>query len=100
MELEISPQIQVVPFDGEGGVRASGARTEITSGNDASAEENASYTQLVETGKKLDMIEERAKKERSFSCGIDEEASTPSKNLFKEGNLDKAASRAVLSSLV
>lgn len=61
--------------------------------------ENASYTQLVETGKKLDMIEERAKKRKEAPVELMKKRQPPQQKPFKEGT-DKAASRAVLSSLV
>lgn len=61
--------------------------------------ENASYTQLVETGKKLDKIEAR-KKKRGESGELPQEKKRRPKQTkpVEEGN--KAAKHAVLSSLV
>lgn len=63
--------------------------------------ENASYTQLVETGKKLDKIEER-KKKRGEAGDLGEETKKRRRpkqtKPVKEGS--KAAKRALLNSLV
>lgn len=61
--------------------------------------ENASYTQLVETGKKLDKIQER-KKKRGDDLGEQEKKRRPRQTKPMEEGTDKAAKRAVLSSLV
>jgi len=64
--------------------------------------ENASYTQLVETGRKLDKIEAR-KKKRTGESNVDlgqEKKRRPRQTKPMEEGTDKAAKRAVLSSLV
>ena len=64
--------------------------------------ENASYTQLVETGKKLDKIEER-KKKKSGGDKVElgqKQKRRPRQTKPMEEGTDKAAKRAVLSSLV
>ena len=61
--------------------------------------ENASYTQLVETGKKLDKIEERAKKRKEVPVELMKKRQPRQTKPVMEGT-DKAASRAVLGSLV
>ena len=60
--------------------------------------ENASYTHLVETGKKLDKIEERKRKRKE--APIDLKKRQPQQTKPMEEGTDKAANRAVLSSLV
>jgi hypothetical protein len=68
--------------------------------------ENAAYTQLVETGKKLDKIEER-KRKRTEKEGKQQQVDVKESKLRKpkqtkplEEGADKAAKRALLSSLV
>jgi ESF2/ABP1 family protein len=61
--------------------------------------ENASYTQLVETGKKLDKIEERKRKRKETPIDLMKKHQPRQTKPMEEGT-DKAVSRAVLSSLV
>jgi ESF2/ABP1 family protein len=64
--------------------------------------ENATYTQLVETGKKLDKIEERKKKQsgkESVDLGQKKKRRPRQFKPMEEGT-EKAAKKAVLSSLV
>jgi ESF2/ABP1 family protein len=61
--------------------------------------ENASYTQLVETGKKLDKIEERKRKRKEAPIDLMKKRQPRQTKPMEEGT-DKSANRAVLSSLV
>lgn len=65
--------------------------------------ENASYTQLVETGKKLDKIEQRKKKQSGKNDEVDlgqKKKRRPRQVKPMEEGTDKAAKKAVLRNMI
>ena len=62
--------------------------------------ENAAYVQMVETGKKLDRIEERKRKRGETTTSLGDEKKRKHRQMKPLDGSDKAAKSAVLHSVV